>query len=326
MRRESGLLLGEPAGIPKPGWVPVPMMTATAGRTLDLAVRPIGGVMNPTTDQNLAAAMRDEAFAFGRYALYSRQAQARGNTELAELFDSFADTEVFDSFVAEGEGSDRGAGSDVEHVQEAIAAESRGADETYHLFEQQARDMGDARIAERFAGIRARKRRRWARLAAALETLEAAEPQPHRILVIANETCQGSGLCDEISYRAGRIPSDVLIVAPTLTKSRLHYYASDLDHEREQATERIDTLRTELKQHRVHTKGRIGDADPIVAIEDALREFPADEIVIATHPPESSVWLERNLVHQARVRFDPLLITHVVVAPTVESGVVLPGD
>ena len=41
----------------------------------------------------------------------------------------------------------------------------------------------------------------------------------------------------------------------------------------------------EIKQLGLKAKGEIGDSDPNVAIEDALRVFPADEIVISTHPP-----------------------------------------
>jgi hypothetical protein len=47
-------------------------------------------------------------------------------------------------------------------------------------------------------------------------------------------------------------------------------------------------------------------------MEDALRTFGADEIVIATHPEGRSNWLERNIVGAARERFDAP-ITHVVV-------------
>ncbi len=59
-------------------------------------------------------------------------------------------------------------------------------------------------------------------------------------------------------------------------------------------------------------KGEIGDADPNVAIEDALRVFPADEIVISTHPPQRSRWLEHGVVDRAREQID-LPISHVVV-------------
>ena len=48
------------------------------------------------------------------------------------------------------------------------------------------------------------------------------------------------------------------------------------------------------------------------AMEDALRLFPADEMIISTHPHGRSNWLERDVVERARERF-PLPITHVVV-------------
>ena len=55
------------------------------------------------------------------------------------------------------------------------------------------------------------------------------------------------------------------------------------------------------------------------ALEDALRTFPADEVIISTHPPERSKWLERGVVDDARERV-PLPITHVVVDLEAESG------
>jgi GABA permease len=47
-------------------------------------------------------------------------------------------------------------------------------------------------------------------------------------------------------------------------------------------------------------------------MEDALRLFPADEVMISTHPPGRSNWLEHDVVDRARERFD-LPVTHVVV-------------
>jgi hypothetical protein len=47
------------------------------------------------------------------------------------------------------------------------------------------------------------------------------------------------------------------------------------------------------------------------AIEDALRKFGADEIVISTHPPGRSNWLEQRLIERAHERF-AVPIHHVV--------------
>ena len=57
---------------------------------------------------------------------------------------------------------------------------------------------------------------------------------------------------------------------------------------------------------------QVGDPDPNAAIESALLRFPADELIISTHPPERSRWLERGVVERARRDIDRP-ITHVIV-------------
>ena len=53
----------------------------------------------------------------------------------------------------------------------------------------------------------------------------------------------------------------------------------------------------------IDASGEIGDGDPLQAIEDALRTFAPDELVISTHPEGRSHWLERDVVSGARERF-----------------------
>jgi hypothetical protein len=63
----------------------------------------------------------------------------------------------------------------------------------------------------------------------------------------------------------------------------------------------------------LEARGEVGDHhDPRTAIEDALREFPADEIVVSTHPPDRSRWLEKGVVERVRQEVS-LPVTHVVV-------------
>jgi hypothetical protein len=69
--------------------------------------------------------------------------------------------------------------------------------------------------------------------------------------------------------------------------------------------------------------GNIGADDPVQAMEDALRRFPADEVIISTHPPGRSNWLERDVVERARRRSD-VEVTHVVVDLDREGAV--PGS
>jgi GABA permease len=136
-------------------------------------------------------------------------------------------------------------------------------------------------------------------------------PGPKRILVVANETVAGRALRGEILHRARGHRADVLVVCPALN-SPLKHWVSDDDGARAAAQERLDASLAALEQDGVAARGEVGDADPLQAIEDGLRAFAADEVIISTHPPGRSNWLERDVVALARDRFD-VPIAHVVV-------------
>ncbi len=132
-----------------------------------------------------------------------------------------------------------------------------------------------------------------------------------RVLVVANETVAGRALRGEILERAAGAEADVLVVCPALN-SRLRHWTSDEDRARDEAQTRLERSLAALAEAGVEASGRVGDDDPLQAIEDALRTFGADEIIVSTHPPGRSNWLEKDVISRARERFD-LPIAHVVV-------------
>jgi hypothetical protein len=131
-----------------------------------------------------------------------------------------------------------------------------------------------------------------------------------RILVVANETVAGRALREEVVQRAGD-DAEVFVVAPALN-TRLRHWTSDEDRARVQAQGRLDASLAALAESGIAAEGVVGDDDPLQALEDALRTFGADEIIISTHPPGRSNWLERDVVGRAREAYD-CPITHVVV-------------
>lgn len=141
-------------------------------------------------------------------------------------------------------------------------------------------------------------------------------PRPHaagelRILVVANETVGGHTLRSMILERSLGVREEVLVVTPALN-SPLKHWVSDEDDARAAAQERLDDSLAKLAEAGVEARGEVGDGDPLQALEDALRTFGADEIIISTHPEGRSNWLERGIVTKARERFT-VPITHVVV-------------
>src|SRR5690349_20357198 len=139
-----------------------------------------------------------------------------------------------------------------------------------------------------------------------------------RVLVIAIETIAGRALREAVESASEGGEANVLVVTPALN-SPLRHWASDEDGARAAAEERLRRSVAELERLGIEARGEIGDADPLQAIEDALRTFGADVIVISTHPEGRSNWLERGVVTSARERFG-VPIHHVVVDLSSESS------
>jgi hypothetical protein len=146
----------------------------------------------------------------------------------------------------------------------------------------------------------------------------ASSPEgEYRILVVANETVGGPELLDEIRGRSQGRSTHVLVVCPALN-SPLRHWVSDEDAARASAQGRLDGSLASMRTAGLDATGEIGDGDPIQAIEDALRTFRPDELIVSTHPAGRSHWLERGVVEKARERFD-LPLTHVVVDLTADQ-------
>ena len=121
------------------------------------------------------------------------------------------------------------------------------------------------------------------------------EGPTRRILVVANETVGGGELRALLEHKSAGVAEEILLVCPALN-SRVRTWTSDEDAARAAAQERLDASLARLNREGVSARGEIGDGDPLQALEDALRTFPADEIVVSTHPPGRSHWLEQGVV------------------------------
>ena len=136
-------------------------------------------------------------------------------------------------------------------------------------------------------------------------------PDVRRVLVVANETVGGEELMSAIGELALSAKTEFMVVCPALN-SRLKTWTSDEDPARAEAQRRLDATLARLSSVGIEARGEVGDVDPLLAIEDAVRLHHPDEIVISTHPEGRSNWLERGVVAAARERFD-VPVTHVVV-------------
>jgi hypothetical protein len=96
----------------------------------------------------------------------------------------------------------------------------------------------------------------------------------HRVLLVAASGT--SGIAERISERA----TDALVVVPALV-STVQALTGAVDDEREEARRTAEALAGEISRAGLEARGVVGADDTLLAIDDALREFGADEIVLA---------------------------------------------
>ncbi len=130
---------------------------------------------------------------------------------------------------------------------------------------------------------------------------EAGEAAPFRLLVVLCRAAGGGELGRRLGDLAGGRRLDVHLLAPAFAGSHLEFLVSDVDPGIRRARRRLEESAPELGE--IADAGEIGEADPLMAIDTALVEFPAEEIVIVPSS-ERDQWAEAGLSATARARFE----------------------
>ena len=115
---------------------------------------------------------------------------------------------------------------------------------------------------------------------------------------------RGDDLSEEIEKHLAGKDAEIHVVAPAFASDRLHQYTGDVDEGLEAAQNRLKTTLEELRSHDLEASGVVGDSEPDRAIEDVLEAFPADEILVVTHPDDDARWLEDEAFDRASANFE----------------------
>ena len=131
-----------------------------------------------------------------------------------------------------------------------------------------------------------------------------------RILAVVSEPVSAEALTILIGEEEAK-DAEVLVVAPAL-QSRKRFLLADPDPAIARADEVQQETVERLDEEGIDAAGDTGESDPLLAIQDALQTFEADEIVLCTHPGGGQNWLEEGVVDEAKERFEPP-VRHLVV-------------
>jgi len=130
-----------------------------------------------------------------------------------------------------------------------------------------------------------------------------------KILALVSEPLSGEALKKAVDTDG----AEVLVIAPALN-SRTRFLFSDPDGAIEQAQEVVEETSERMEEEGIDAAGETGESDPLLALQDALATFEADEIVICTHPEGERNWLEDGVVDLARERFGENRVRHLLIS------------
>jgi len=151
--------------------------------------------------------------------------------------------------------------------------------------------------------------------------MSGVEPtvDPTVVLVVANETLVGVELLDAVRRRAEQGPIRAVVVAPV--NDPQSGYVVYRNSRRASAGRRVDRLVGDLRASGIPAHGDVFEGGPIPAVEDILALEPIDELIVSTHPKETSGWLrKRNVLDELRRLAGDRPFEHVVSDVAARTG------
>lgn len=131
-----------------------------------------------------------------------------------------------------------------------------------------------------------------------------------KIIALVSEAVSGEALRSALGDDAAD-EAEVLVIAPALI-TKVRWFMADPDPAIRRAEEVQEETVERFDDEGIDAVGETGESDPLLAIQDALQTFPADRIVLFTHPEGQRNWLEEGVVAEAEERFEPP-VSHIVV-------------
>jgi len=130
-------------------------------------------------------------------------------------------------------------------------------------------------------------------------------PWTTKLLVIANRTIESDEIRAVLVNRAASGPLQVTLVAPASG-------GGASGRARRAATEqRLEAAVQGLREAGIRVEGVLGDADPMLAVQDTWDPSRFDEVIVATLPTGLSRWMAADLPHRVE-RMTGARVTHIV--------------
>lgn len=117
-----------------------------------------------------------------------------------------------------------------------------------------------------------------------------------RYLVVANQTLGAEALAEKIRQCLAAEPTTFHIVVPACHSRDTAWITEGHDHA--EAEKRLAAALARFRELGAEANGEVGDASPVLAIQDALLAGSYDGVILSTLPAGLSRWLRKDLPHR----------------------------
>jgi hypothetical protein len=121
----------------------------------------------------------------------------------------------------------------------------------------------------------------------------------HLMIVVTQQLGDHEPLLDELRQTCPNGETRVVVISPAVEDTVFQHALGDQDTARRSARRRLEACLEELRDQGISALGEVGGNDPVAAAADALRRYPADEVLLVTHPAGRDRWYEEGLFDRA---------------------------
>jgi hypothetical protein len=130
------------------------------------------------------------------------------------------------------------------------------------------------------------------------------------VLVVANRTAECPELLEALRARAVQGPCEFTLLVPSTPHGLA--WAADMHAGGEEAEQHRKAFVDELREEGLNVaEAKVGDPDPLAAIQDECNFHEYDELIVSTLPLKISKWLHVDLPRKAGAATG-LPVTHVI--------------
>jgi hypothetical protein len=133
-------------------------------------------------------------------------------------------------------------------------------------------------------------------------------PDKASVLVVANRTAESDELLEALRKRAAEGPVHFTLLVPATPHGVA--WAADMHSGAPEAEQHMKSAVQRLRDAGLEVDCKVGDPDPVAAVEDAVNFADFDEVIVSTLPTHLSKWLKLDLPRRVE-RVTGLPVTHV---------------